>query len=79
MLHRIANQEGGFTPKRYFSIDRVFRNETMDATHLCEFHQVLGPFGYKSSFLLLFVVKVKVVLFYECGPPLVSVFVSWLL
>ncbi|CAM9546722.1 unnamed protein product, partial [Ectocarpus sp. 13 AM-2016] len=42
MLHRIANQEGGFTPKRYFSIDRVFRNETMDATHLCEFHQVEG-------------------------------------
>eukprot|EP00903_Cladosiphon_okamuranus_P008928 g8546.t1 len=42
MLYRIANQEGGFTPKRYFSIDRVFRNETMDATHLCEFHQVEG-------------------------------------
>ena len=27
---------------RYFSIDRVFRNEAMDATHLCEFHQVEG-------------------------------------
>lgn len=40
MLYRLANQKGGFTPKRYFSIDRVFRNETMDATHLCEFHQV---------------------------------------
>lgn len=25
-----------------FSIDRVFRNETVDATHLAEFHQVEG-------------------------------------
>lgn len=31
-----------FTAKKYFSIDRVFRNEAMDATHLCEFHQVEG-------------------------------------
>mmetsp|Transcript_20030 Transcript_20030/g.64507 ORF Transcript_20030/g.64507 Transcript_20030/m.64507 type:complete len:508 (+) Transcript_20030:74-1597(+) len=31
-----------FTPAKYFSIDRVFRNETMDSTHLCEFHQVEG-------------------------------------
>lgn len=31
-----------FTPRRYFSIDRVFRNETLDATHLAEFHQVEG-------------------------------------
>lgn len=42
MLYKLANQEGGFKPARYFSIDRVFRNETMDATHLCEFHQVEG-------------------------------------
>eukprot|EP00520_Triparma_pacifica_P006870 CAMPEP_0118651658 /NCGR_PEP_ID=MMETSP0785-20121206/10901_1 /TAXON_ID=91992 /ORGANISM="Bolidomonas pacifica, Strain CCMP 1866" /LENGTH=450 /DNA_ID=CAMNT_0006544121 /DNA_START=212 /DNA_END=1564 /DNA_ORIENTATION=+ len=42
MLYKLANQEGGFKPKRYFSIDRVFRNESMDATHLCEFHQVEG-------------------------------------
>jgi len=42
MLYKLANREGPFTPKRYFSIDRVFRNETMDATHLCEFHQVEG-------------------------------------
>lgn len=27
---------------KYFSIDRVFRNETLDPTHLCEFHQVEG-------------------------------------
>jgi phenylalanyl-tRNA synthetase alpha chain len=31
-----------FKPKRYFSIDRVFRNEAVDQTHLCEFHQVEG-------------------------------------
>ena len=42
MLYKLANQPGGFTPQRYFSIDRVFRNETMDYTHLCEFHQVEG-------------------------------------
>ncbi|NWH42481.1 SYFA ligase, partial [Chloropsis hardwickii] len=27
-----------FTPVKYFSIDRVFRNESLDATHLAEFH-----------------------------------------
>lgn len=32
----------GFVPAKLFSIDRVFRNETMDATHLAEFHQVEG-------------------------------------
>lgn len=42
MLYKLANQEGGFTPAKYFSIDRVFRNETLDATHLAEFHQVEG-------------------------------------
>lgn len=42
MLYRLANREGGFVPVKYFSIDRVFRNETLDATHLAEFHQVEG-------------------------------------
>jgi len=46
MLYRLAREMdangGTFSPKKYFSIDRVFRNETMDATHLCEFHQVEG-------------------------------------
>lgn len=42
MLYKLANRPGGFKPARYFSIDRVFRNESMDATHLCEFHQVEG-------------------------------------
>lgn len=31
-----------FKPQKYFSIDRVFRNETLDATHLAEFHQIEG-------------------------------------
>lgn len=45
MLYRLAQDTlttGEFKPKKYFSIDRVFRNEAMDATHLCEFHQVEG-------------------------------------
>lgn len=39
MLHELAKN-----PKatRLFSIDRVFRNEAVDATHLAEFHQVEG-------------------------------------
>ena len=39
MLHTLALSPH---PARYFSIDRVFRNETVDATHLAEFHQVEG-------------------------------------
>ncbi|KPI88942.1 putative phenylalanyl-tRNA synthetase alpha chain [Leptomonas seymouri] len=49
VLHNLAKQatrtkEGKlqFRPGRYYSIDRVFRNEEMDRTHLCEFHQVEG-------------------------------------
>ncbi|XP_030591414.1 phenylalanine--tRNA ligase alpha subunit [Archocentrus centrarchus] len=41
MLYKVAQQEK-FTPVKYFSIDRVFRNETLDATHLAEFHQIEG-------------------------------------
>ena len=33
---------GKFRPRKCFSIDRVFRNESLDATHLAEFHQVEG-------------------------------------
>lgn len=40
MLYELA--QAGFTPKRYFSIDRVFRNEAVDRTHLAEFHQIEG-------------------------------------
>jgi phenylalanyl-tRNA synthetase alpha chain len=45
MLFKLAQESkatGEFKPMKYFSIDRVFRNETLDATHLAEFHQVEG-------------------------------------
>ncbi len=41
MLYHLA-KEKEFKPAKFFSIDRVFRNETVDATHLAEFHQVEG-------------------------------------
>lgn len=39
MLHKLAADP---KPARFFSIDRVFRNEAVDATHLAEFHQIEG-------------------------------------
>jgi phenylalanyl-tRNA synthetase alpha chain len=44
MLHSLAEECKGkpFRPVKLFSIDRVFRNETLDATHLAEFHQIEG-------------------------------------
>lgn len=39
LLHELAKDP---KPSRLFSIDRVFRNEAVDATHLAEFHQVEG-------------------------------------
>lgn len=45
MLYLLAEEtkrEGVFKPKKYFSIDRVYRNENLDATHLAEFHQIEG-------------------------------------
>lgn len=41
MLYKLA-QSKEFRPSKLFSIDRVFRNETLDQTHLAEFHQVEG-------------------------------------
>ncbi|KAG0497888.1 hypothetical protein HPP92_002579 [Vanilla planifolia] len=41
MLYNIAQQKS-FSPKRYYSIDRVFTNEAVDRTHLAEFHQIEG-------------------------------------
>lgn len=41
MLYKIA-QDKPFKPTKLFSIDKVFRNETLDATHLAEFHQIEG-------------------------------------
>lgn len=40
MLYKLAKE--GFQPKKFFSVDRVFRNEAVDRTHLAEFHQVEG-------------------------------------
>lgn len=39
-LYELAKTEN-FVGK-YFSIDRLFRNESLDATHLAEFHQIEG-------------------------------------
>ena len=44
-LYKLAEEykkTGKFVPKKYFSIDRVFRNESLDNTHLAEFHQIEG-------------------------------------
>ncbi|GJM86934.1 hypothetical protein PR202_ga02838 [Eleusine coracana subsp. coracana] len=41
MLYKLANEKP-FAPKKYYSIDRVFRNEAVDRTHLAEFHQIEG-------------------------------------
>eukprot|EP00033_Pygsuia_biforma_P002602 GCRY01002879.1.p1 GENE.GCRY01002879.1~~GCRY01002879.1.p1 ORF type:complete len:491 (-),score=112.82 GCRY01002879.1:22-1494(-) len=41
VLYQIAKAQD-FRPRKFFSIDRVFRNETLDATHLAEFHQIEG-------------------------------------
>uniref|UniRef100_A0A1X7UHE2 Phenylalanyl-tRNA synthetase domain-containing protein n=1 Tax=Amphimedon queenslandica TaxID=400682 RepID=A0A1X7UHE2_AMPQE len=40
MLYKLGQQE--FTPVKYFSIDCVFRNKTLDATHLAKFHLIEG-------------------------------------
>lgn len=42
LLRQLAERKGGFKPVKMFSIDRVFRNEAVDMTHLAEFHQVEG-------------------------------------
>nr|XP_011457745.1 PREDICTED: probable phenylalanine--tRNA ligase alpha subunit isoform X2 [Fragaria vesca subsp. vesca] len=44
MLYSLAQDSAQkpFAPKKYFSIDRVFRNEAVDRTHLAEFHQIEG-------------------------------------
>ncbi|SBT30621.1 phenylalanine--tRNA ligase alpha subunit [Plasmodium ovale wallikeri] len=41
-LAKEYNKKGCIIPKKYFSIDRVFRNENLDSTHLAEFHQIEG-------------------------------------
>ncbi|CDI81044.1 phenylalanyl tRNA synthetase isoform, putative, partial [Eimeria acervulina] len=51
MLYQMAQEckeTGVFRPRKLFSIDRVFRNENLDATHLAEFHQVEGVVADKN-------------------------------
>ncbi|RKP12214.1 tRNA synthetases class II core domain (F)-domain-containing protein [Piptocephalis cylindrospora] len=50
MLYLLA-QQPEFQPAKYFSIDRVFRNESVDATHLAEFHQVEGVIADRNATL----------------------------
>jgi len=47
MLYKLSQQKE-FRPAKYFSIDRVFRNESVDATHLAEFHQIEGVIADKG-------------------------------
>lgn len=49
MLFKLA--QNGFKPTKYFSVDRVFRNEAIDRTHLAEFHQIEGQ--TKIHFLII--------------------------
>ncbi|KAM7530209.1 hypothetical protein LguiB_033619 [Lonicera macranthoides] len=42
MLYSLAQKP--FAAKKYYSVDRVFRNEAVDRTHLAEFHQIEGNF-----------------------------------
>jgi aspartyl-tRNA synthetase len=49
MLYKLAQE--GFKPAKYFSIDRVFRNEAIDRTHLAEFHQIEGGFPKRDDVL----------------------------
>jgi phenylalanyl-tRNA synthetase alpha chain len=44
----LAGKQKEFKSAKLFSIDRVFRNETLDATHLAEFHQVEGVVADKG-------------------------------
>lgn len=49
-----------------FSIDRVFRNETLDATHLAEFHQVEGVVA-ERNLSLAHVIGLFTEFFRKCG------------
>lgn len=43
ILYKLAQNKTNFDKNfKFFSIDKVFRNETVDATHLAEFHQIEG-------------------------------------
>lgn len=75
MLHKIAQEaekEGEFKARKIYSIDRVFRNEHLDATHLAEFHQIEGIIilfiyiwvgGYYIFFIILKFIELFTILF----------------
>ena len=42
VAHEIQSSMAPFRTRRFFSVDRVFRNESVDRTHLAEFHQIEG-------------------------------------
>lgn len=48
LLYAAAQRTGPWEPIKAFSIDRVFRNEAVDKTHLAEFHQVEGIIADKG-------------------------------
>lgn len=58
--------QNGFRPAKMFSIDRVFRNETLDATHLAEFHQVEGVIA-ERNLSLAHVIGLFTEFFRKCG------------
>jgi phenylalanyl-tRNA synthetase alpha chain len=62
--------DDGFRPAKLFSIDRVFRNETMDATHLAEFHQVEGVVADKNLTLADLIGELSVVVLHLLLTPL---------
>ena len=63
-LHLLAQKE--FKASKMFSIDRVFRNETLDATHLAEFHQVEGVVA-ERNLSLGHVIGLFTEFFRKCG------------
>ncbi|KAK6113322.1 phenylalanine--tRNA ligase alpha subunit [Brugia pahangi] len=63
-LYKLAKE--GFKPTKMFSIDRVFRNETLDATHLAEFHQVEGVIA-ERNLSLAHVMGLFTEFFRKCG------------
>ncbi|KAH7697327.1 phenylalanyl (f) trna synthetase protein 1 b, partial [Aphelenchoides avenae] len=63
-LYQLA--QNGFKPAKMFSIDRVYRNETLDATHLAEFHQVEGVVA-ERNLSLGHVIGLFTEFFRKCG------------
>lgn len=58
---------GVFRPRKLFSIDRVYRNETLDSTHLAEFHQIEGliigkrlGLGHLKAFIRAFYARIGI-------------------